>query len=137
LAFLFFLREDGDPDLPKEFRDVVYENFLNTIDKNNSLPPWKKIYAMHLIPRVIFIFSTIFCMYICGFYDFDGGKKKQRQVYLNEINTSYIRVTRPHTLGKSTISIKGLVSAKSFQALRVGDCPRKRGGIGICFFRGV
>jgi len=45
------IKEDGDPDLPKEFRDVVYENFLNTIDKNNSLPPWKKIYAMHLIPR--------------------------------------------------------------------------------------
>lgn len=45
------MKEDGDPDLPKEFRDVVYENFLNTIDKNNSLPPWKKIYAMHLIPR--------------------------------------------------------------------------------------
>jgi len=45
------MKDEGDPDLPKEFRDMVYENFLNTIDKNNSLPPWKKIYAMHLIPR--------------------------------------------------------------------------------------
>merc|ERR1711941_257214 len=45
------IKGPGDPALPQEFKDMVFENYLSTIDKNNSLPAWKKIYAMHLIPR--------------------------------------------------------------------------------------
>jgi len=45
------MKGPGDPQLPTEFKDMIFENYLSTIDKNNSLPAWKKIYAMHLIPR--------------------------------------------------------------------------------------
>jgi len=45
------LKGPGDPMLPKEFRDMIFEMYVSTIDKNNDVPAWKKIYAMHLIPR--------------------------------------------------------------------------------------
>ena len=50
----------GDPDIPQEFKDEVFRQYVCAIDRNGSMADWQKNYAFSLLPKVLFIFLFYF-----------------------------------------------------------------------------
>lgn len=45
------MRGPGDPDLPEDVKKETFRMFVDCIDKNNSMSPWKRKLAMLMIPK--------------------------------------------------------------------------------------
>ncbi|ETO13159.1 hypothetical protein RFI_24219 [Reticulomyxa filosa] len=45
------LKTDGDPLIPKNFKDEIFREFVISLDRNGSMAPWQKNYAFSLLPR--------------------------------------------------------------------------------------
>ena len=44
------LRHDGDAQIPRKFKEDVFRQFVDSIDRNGSMAPWQKNYAFSLLP---------------------------------------------------------------------------------------
>jgi len=47
------LRHEGDPNLHPKVKERVFNIYLDSIDKNNTLAPWQKNLAFNLMPKAI------------------------------------------------------------------------------------
>jgi len=47
------LRHEGDPNLNQKVKERVFNIYLDSIDKNNTLAPWQKNLAFNLMPKAI------------------------------------------------------------------------------------
>ena len=47
----YALKHDGDPEIPKEFKDEIFRQYVTSIDRNGSMAPWQKNYAFSLLPK--------------------------------------------------------------------------------------
>lgn len=45
------LKHDGDPAVPKAFKDEIFRQYVTSIDRNGSMAPWQKNYAFSLLPK--------------------------------------------------------------------------------------
>merc|ERR1712130_691550 len=45
------LKHDGDPSVPKEFKEQIFKQYVTSIDRNGSMAPWQKNYAFSLLPK--------------------------------------------------------------------------------------
>jgi len=47
------LRHEGDPNLHPKVKQRMFDIYLDSIDKNNTLAPWQKNLAFNLIPKAL------------------------------------------------------------------------------------
>jgi len=50
-ALCYELKHDGDPRIPTAFKDAMFRQFVDSIDRNGSMAPWQKNYAFSLLPK--------------------------------------------------------------------------------------